>query len=625
MNGKRLAVLLLGCFAILFVATSLASAQSTDIIIGSPSCRAMLFNPRYEPDLNAEGITERVADLKIYGTNCFQSGGIINVHFNAVMSVPTTFGFSDVDSYWYSYDSTQKLAIGGVKVEQVSINSTLATNIEFDVETGSNDLSAEIVLENLRFDVTGSTGTHYDMVPDTQHVQAFVSNSSDDVSFVYVINVGRVLKTVSGAGVGEVGWGFEDGVCPFKYGCGYPNKGATTGSLVDQAWWWMQTNPAWKTDFAFRHLGEHAPNYPATVDPDLGPTDLVINVENIMSGVTVTLPDKLIVCGSDGLDSMDSSLRTHKIVEWDWYSGQKSASNGDLVGIYQTVYRDRALSAKLVVGTTNGSPDNGCDATSAIPLVSVKIGNPSGNSPDGTMQAYLRVVMGPATAGQFTGDDQQPTAIPRYLNDIAAADAPTRLIIGDANTSKGADDQSQPYFFLNPTQTVLLFPYVISASSGWETGIEIGNTGLDTPVFGNTGQNGKIDFYFFPGGSTTTNNSFSYTLKAGDGIGLDTAGNLEAGGDFAITLANLLTAAGHPGSFVGYVIAVAHFNFGHGAAMVFSGPNAPAAVPALVLGGRCSYNPLNAPANSTTGAPGWPACSSARQGDITKLPERLLM
>ena len=186
-----------------------------------------------------------------------------------------------------------------------------------------------------------------------------------------------------------------------------------------------------------------------------------------------------------------------------------------------------------------------------------------------------------------------------------------------------------PYFFLNPTQTVLLFPY-ISTLDDWNTGIEVANTGNDGAVFGNTGQKGALDFYFFPTGGapfvcSTVASAAIPTVCAAGTRGLDAKGFLDPGGDFAATLTVLLSDAGFVGNFDGYVIVVAHFNFGHGNGMLFDlGTGGMVNVPALILGGNCSYNKNAAPPNSTGNGPGHgPFCSSARQGDLTKLPERL--
>jgi len=103
---------------------------------------------------------------------------------------------------------------------------------------------------------------------------------------------------------------------------------------------------------------------------------------------------------------------------------------------------------------------------------------------------------------------------------------------------------------------------------------------------------------------------------------------LAAGGDFADTLNSLLSSAGHAGNFDGYVIVVAHFNFGHGTSLFFDTTGSNTAVPALILGGHCDYNWGYTYPDPTAQPPNinplqGPACSSARQGDITKLPERL--
>jgi hypothetical protein len=154
---------------------------------------------------------------------------------------------------------------------------------------------------------------------------------------------------------------------------------------------------------------------------------------------------------------------------------------------------------------------------------------------------------------------------------------------------------------------------------GWDTGIEITNTGNDGAVFGNTGQAGKLDVYFFPTGGTP----FVYTVAAGVGRGLDANGNLQPGGDFADLASDLAAKAGHPFT-EGYLIIVGHFNFGHGGAYVYNASTGGwTSVPSLVLGGSCSTNPNVVMPNPITGAPTAPACSSARQGDITRLPERL--
>jgi len=589
MNWKRIAVLLLGCLAGLFLAVHPANAATPCVITSTTSTAAPT-----PVDLNAEGLTERPTDIKISGVGCFNTGSTIFVQYGVVMSVPASFGLGDRGVYWDFSDSTDSLSLDSITITQPLTPSGFVTKIEFHVNFGTTNPAAYIILENLRFDVTGTTGTNFQSVADGNPLNVFVGvdNPSSTGSMVAVGNVKKTIKPLS-ASVDLIGYGFENGVCPTPPSCGFPNKGATTGSLVQQAEWEFSTNPTWVTDFPFRRLNEKSGN---PTDPNnIGPTDLVVDVENIEAGVTVTLPSAMNICGAE------SSI----IATWTLKSGGPSATGGNLVGIYQTTFSANNAAKTLVVDTTNGAPDPGCDAHSTNPLISVVIGNPSLNNSLGNMTTSLRVVMGPAPSAQFTGDDAQPSAVPRYLNYIGDATQPTREIIG-------SHGNAVPYFFLNPTRTVLLYPYVTNLM-GWNTGIEVGNTGNDGTIFGNTGQNGQLDIYFFPTGGTP----FVYTAKAGNGRGLDSTGDLDAGGDFADTLNDLLAAAGHPGNFDGYIIIVAHFNFGHGTAMIFT-TSSVTSVPALVLGGNCSSNINKAIIN---GLPN--SCGSAREGDLTRLPERL--
>jgi hypothetical protein len=201
--------------------------------------------------------------------------------------------------------------------------------------------------------------------------------------------------------------------------------------------------------------------------------------------------------------------------------------------------------------------------------------------------------MGPGEASAFSGDDTNANAVPRYLQNVSPSD-PSRGIIKDPFS--GAPT---PFFTIKPTRTQLLYSFVTNLV-GWQTGIQVSNAGKDDGVFGNTGQAGALDFYFFP----TANPTFHFTpTNGGIGRGLDGNGLLQPGSDFAATLDQLLTASGHAnlvGNFDGYVIVVCHFNFAHGAGFVFNSSGASSGFAALVLGG-----------------------DSARRGNIQTLPERL--
>jgi len=638
MNWKRVAISLAAGLAGLCLATIPASAQC-NVAYSHSALTSSFQGPFTEPlDLNAEGLTERPADFVINGVGCFTPGNSLEVSFNAVMSVPSYAAFiAGQGTYWNFNDPSGALNLSGPPTV-VTVEGTggkYVTKIIFPINSGTVDPGAEFLLKNLRFDVTGTTGTTttpYAQVPDGGILKTYVDTTNPPTS-ASPFYIGYVYKTVSGAGVSQVGWGFEDGLCPFLF-CPFPNKGgsgtpAPAGYLLQQAYWWMTTNSnsystgtAFALDFPFRRVGEGWTTTLNVLDPNyIGPTDLIVDVEDIPSGVTVTLPQYLYICGSE-----DSTL-----VIWKAISSVGPQTGTEIATIYQTTYAG-PVSGTLNVQTGYAASTGGCPVTNTIGVV---VNDPSGTNPDGNMQANLRVLMGPTRTAAFTvqsggtgGDDVQATAVPVYLTNITGS-APTREIIGDSAGNP------VPYFFLNPTETVLLYPYVTNLD-GWDTGIEVGNTGNDAAVFGNTGQNGALDFYFFPTpvssasgvpfACTTAIPAGSLTpcnLTIGNSRGLNyTTGVLNAGGDFAVTLNGLLTAYGYAGNFDGYIIIVAHFNFGHGAGMLFDTAGNISALPALILGGHCSYNFNNAQ-QLITGAPSWPACSSARQGDITKLPERL--
>jgi hypothetical protein len=114
-----------------------------------------------------------------------------------------------------------------------------------------------------------------------------------------------------------------------------------------------------------------------------------------------------------------------------------------------------------------------------------------------------------------------------------------------------------------PASTTLLIPYA-TAGGAYNTGIAIANTTTDPLAAGNTAkvQSGTLTFYFYP----QTGTAFQWPLAGGTlatGAGL-TSGALNSGGLYTVLLSELLTAAGKPASFSGYIIAVANFTDAHG-------------------------------------------------------------
>jgi hypothetical protein len=537
-------------------------------------CAVTLDNGFSAPnELNQEGRTERPADLRITNVTpggCLKDGNTIDVVYNAVMTLPAVVGNPTIlptPDYVVVDNSTVPTLSVTVTTQTVSLaGGVVGTDIQINIQTGTSDPTAYIVLRNLRFDVT--------TLGDGAALNATVA-SSGPPNFESVVQVGTVRKTIAVAApyapaVDIVGSGYEDGVNPF----GGPGPGNRYGILVTQAKWEFSSSPSWLLVNPFR---EAIPSPIVSGDIPTGPTDLVIDIESIPTGVTVTLPPTITA----------PYVGASPEVQWIATGQTLSATGGNLVVIYNT--NNPGIPQPTMVHLVVFTGPTAADATPTTPVTfGVTIADPSG-----TGTATIRVVMGPSEASSFAGDDVNANAVPRYLANISGSN-PTRAIITDG-TSAG---NPVPYFVINPTRTYLLYPYVTDLD-GWQTGVEVGNTGNDSTVFGNSGQAGALDFYFFPSGGTP----FEFTPATGAGRGLDANGLLQPGGDFAVTLDSLLNASGHNnlvGRFDGYIIVAGHFNFGHGAALVFNAAGSLASVPTLVLGG-----------------------DSARLGNTTKLPERL--
>jgi hypothetical protein len=123
---------------------------------------------------------------------------------------------------------------------------------------------------------------------------------------------------------------------------------------------------------------------------------------------------------------------------------------------------------------------------------------------------------------------------------------------GSMLTWQGIPDQTLP---AGTSTTTLLFPFVTN-QAGFDTGIAISNTSLDT--VGTTPQAGKCTISYFgaaaPAAQTTTadvpaGSQLTFTVSAGGGLGI----------------------AGAPG-FQGYLIATCNFQYAHGFALVTDGP-----------------------------------------------------
>jgi len=103
--------------------------------------------------------------------------------------------------------------------------------------------------------------------------------------------------------------------------------------------------------------------------------------------------------------------------------------------------------------------------------------------------------------------------------------------------------------------TNLLIPYATTLS-GYDTGIAIANTTTD-PFTPQTKQDGTLTFWLFPTGGTP----FSITPTTNGGL---SGGVLKSGSEYVYLLSTLLSDAGKPTSFSGYIFIICNFTNAHG-------------------------------------------------------------
>src|SRR5262249_7610772 len=115
-----------------------------------------------------------------------------------------------------------------------------------------------------------------------------------------------------------------------------------------------------------------------------------------------------------------------------------------------------------------------------------------------------------------------------------------------------------------PSTTTMLVPFA-SDNGGFDTGIAVSNTTSDPygPTLGGAvPQDGSLTFTFFP----LTGGSFSVVSTAtGFPIGNNKLTNsvLKTKNTYSVLLSQLLTFAGKPANFSGYIFIVSNFTNGH--------------------------------------------------------------
>jgi len=605
MSLKRLFFVLALVAALVFVSRPAAADAGPSSATVGPCKISYSTDPIGESkELNWEGRTERSTDVIITGStsavNCFKTSNIITVVWNAVQTVPPLAGPPAPPLDVTFLTNPTVVDVTASDFLSVTVSESLAkgpggkmfTFLEIDVEVGTGDSKASVEIENLRFDVTTLGEDDSTSGPGLEATLAVPVCGCTDPLVPGSIQVGEILRTIKEQReVDQIGLGFENGVIPVRLPPDDPSpfgQGNVAGILTVQAEIEFESNPNWSDRNPFRV----ALSGGSKADPDdisTGPMDLVWDVEHIPGGVTVTLPKTMSFGATPNCGTVFTAAGT-----------LTKTGPGDLVVIYHTTKALGLGPGEMSVSTAAIAQDTNCSLPYAaefnFPWIGVTIADPSG-----TGLAFLKVVLGPGELADFPNDlDVNASAIPRYLQNTGISE-PSRGIIKNERTG-----DPTPFFKIAPTRTQLLYPFVTN-KLGWQTGIEIGNTGNDSTIFGDVGQAGALDVFFFPGQGG--GGPFNYTVGPGVGRGLDGAGLLQPGGDWAITLDALLVASGHAnmtagggGSFEGYIIVVCHFNWAHGAAMIFNSTATMSSVPALVLGG-----------------------DSARQGNVTLLPERLVM
>jgi len=534
-------------------------------------CKSAYANGFLGPSwLNNEGLKERPADLAITSgaANCFSSGNVISVTYSGILTLPTTLTNTSTNNIVITNPNagTDGALVLGVTTTSCISSSGPQTVIQMSVLGATTDPLASITLQNLRFDVTGLAGT----IAVPAKLNSFVSGSSAGLTAVSPLQVGTVEPTIdltmSHTVIGQ-------------------RAQSAGGPLTIQAGAQFKTAAGWPTS-PFR-VAIAKPAYPTgcgappavactdTVDIATTATSLVVDIESIPSGVTVTLPSTMSIWPGVGA----------VIPTFQWKLRTSSSSAGVVQGIYDTVVAPAGAALATVTMTTGPAA---ADATSgtAAPVVAptpitigVEIGSASGN---GTAQ--IRLVFGPGNSAAFTGDDANAAAVPVYTPFISTAGVGREIITDSViNGILGVDTAPTNFFTILPTQSVVLFQYATDEQK-YATGLAVSNTGNDSTIFKTKGQSGPIIFYLFPGGSAAP---VIYQVKAADGRGLDASGNLEPGNVFAISLDALLTAAGQGalvGNFSGYVMALCEFDYGHGFDIVFNPNGIGTAVNALYLG-----------------------------------------
>lgn len=531
--------------------------------------------------LNLEGRTERVSDVLIFddgsaaATNCFQVNNSIRLTYNGTLTSPTsiasatTANFDVFDNAGSAglvilASSTVGLAPGGLPQTVITITVQQGGTLG-NLTTGATGSAVRV--KNLRIDANGLALATAPHTPATVTVTAATAGT---LPTAFTGQVGTANTTVTGGSIAHAGSGTQSAggglttSAEFTFGEGFLHSLRVAGGTCNST----------------------------TVSSDTCVSgvanDIATNATSLIFDVGTTLPSSVSVTWPGTISTSASAAAGTGLILTLRNAPSCSGPGSPCFAIYDTTKGDATAAATLTVDTAaaaagvaaaacGGTGQPACSAYTGgpVPFVGVNIGSPSGA---GTVK--LHGFFGPGEAGSGD-DDVQAAAVPRYISTNTTATLPstTRQIFANGT-----------WFTINPTRTTLLFPYVTEVS-GYETGIVVANTGLDTGVFGATStgnQTGGITFYFFPTAGTpftlNTDTTAGGTVVTG-ARGLNSVGQVAAGGAFVCSLANLLKAANYTGAtFDGYVIAVTGFNNAHGSEIIFNTVGNHSFAPANVLG-----------------------------------------
>lgn len=555
--------------------------------------------PATNPLLNREGRTERVADVLVWedgqaGYTCFTTNNTVRLTYNASLTNPasvsaaTTANFDVYDTaapngLVISAASTVGLAPGGTPQTVITVSVLQAGT----VVAGSCNVSPAVAacatvkgsafrIKNLRVDATA--------IATAGNVLVNVTNANGAMTGPFTAAGGNVVGVSTNTFGASV-------MSPAGGGIGTQNSGTGLGTQVTVTWGEAAGFPG-----ALRVAGGTCNSATATADTCVSQVanDLATNATSVVydvgtslpSGVTVTWPTTLSTSNNNGTASLIMALRNTPTC---------SGPSAPCFAIYDTSKGDTGANASMPVVTANTSTPNGvapvcgasplptCGSAAATSQVGVQIAATSGAGP-----VTLHVFMSPAESSGSTDDDVQAAAIPRYLstNGVTTGGAATRNVFLTGTACTGTN--APPWFCIQSNLTAMLIPYATNLF-GYQTGIVVSNTSAHGAAFSNTVTNkGGIKFYFFPtNGTPFVLNTDSTSGGVGNITGtrgLDSTGQLAAGGIFAASMNTLLTAAGQPAntSFDGYIIIVAGFQLAHGQVAVIS-PNGTAAYSNLLV------------------------------------------